>query len=122
MIATYTITARQYNNTSREAMVRDHLPANLWFVVFRFEITAINPGSILRFTYQMRDGAGNVPGGSVHEFVTVGRHEIGFSRTDLKAASQVYLLIEIVGRMTVGGSLYLAERGETIPPWVVIGG
>lgn len=87
------------------------------FVVFRFEILAIDPGASLTVTYEMRDGQGNYLGGKTSVFDTIRKHEVGFSRGDLDNDSVIMVSGVIDGRMTMSGNIYFYEEGDVIPPW-----
>jgi len=124
MITIYNIPERQYNNhiySTDSIRMGDHLNISTFqYVVFRFEILAIDPGASLTVTYELRDGQGNRLSGSTHVFDTVRKHEVGFARGDLDNESIIIVSGIIDGRMTMGGNIYLFEVDDIIPPWVTI--
>lgn len=122
MITIFTVPSRNYNNrsfTTNLVRLSQHTPIeNFWFVFARVEIESVDPGAILTITYDMQSGSGEHLGGSTTTKTQPGRFQIGFSRGDFDALSNIVFTIDLVGRMVLNAVLYIAERGEDIPEWL----
>ena len=121
MITVFTIPTRNYNArsfTTSSQRLGNHLDiANFWFLLLRYEIFSIDPGVTLTVNYEVRNSSGQLLGGSSGVVTTTGKGEFGVSRGDLNNDATFIFNVTISGRINLGGTVYVTQKGEAIPVW-----
>lgn len=121
MVTVFTIPTRSYNArsfTTGSQRLGNYLDiASFWFLLLRYEIFSIDPGVTLTVNYEVRNSAGLWLGGASHIATTVGKGELGISRGDLNNDATFIFNVAISGRINLGGTVYVTQKGESIPVW-----